>query len=209
LSRKSSDDLTTTSYAMLGMLAIRPWTTYELAKHMKRSLDPVWPRARSNLFSEPKKLAAHGLARTTEEAVGRRPRTVYTITPKGRRALKVWLGTPGHGPVLEFEQFLKVFFADQGTTEQLLEVLRGIQDWADDRERENLDVARAYLAGGGSFPERAAILVVTGRFMNDFVETVANWAAWAESIVRTWPDDPREAEPAWAVLEEIARRPPR
>ena len=80
-------DLTTTSYAILGLLALRSWTTYELAQQMDRALSRFWPRARSKLYEEPKKLVAHGLARATTEAVGRRPRTVYSITAKGRRAL--------------------------------------------------------------------------------------------------------------------------
>ena len=42
MSRRSSNDgVTTTSYAMLGMLAIRPWTTYELAKHMDKAPAPL------------------------------------------------------------------------------------------------------------------------------------------------------------------------
>ena len=40
---RRSDDLTTTSYGMLGMLAIRPWTTYELAQHMERGVSRLWP----------------------------------------------------------------------------------------------------------------------------------------------------------------------
>ena len=45
---RRADELNTTSFAMLGMLAIRPWSTYELAKHVDRSLRPLWPRARSS-----------------------------------------------------------------------------------------------------------------------------------------------------------------
>jgi PadR family transcriptional regulator AphA len=59
-------ELTTTSVAMLGMLAIRPWSTCELAKHVDRSLGPLLPRARGHLHSEPKKLVAHGLAVAAE-----------------------------------------------------------------------------------------------------------------------------------------------
>jgi hypothetical protein len=40
-------ELTTTSYAILGLLAIRPWSTYELARQMQRDLRFVWPRAES------------------------------------------------------------------------------------------------------------------------------------------------------------------
>src|SRR4030095_812507 len=155
---RRADELNTTSFAMLGMLAIRPWSTYELAKTVHRRLGPLWPRARSHLFNEPKKLAVHGLATASEEMVGRRPRTVYTITPEGRQALRRWLGTPGEGPVLEFEQLLKVFFADHGTKADAVAAVATIKQWARDRDAENVEVARGYLDGTGPFPERAAVL---------------------------------------------------
>src|SRR3954464_8690260 len=97
----SGRSLTTTSYAILGLLAIQPWSTYELTRQMDRSLGRFWPRARSKLYEEPKKLVAAGLAVASDERVGRRPRTVYSITPAGRAALAEWLRTPGSGPVLE------------------------------------------------------------------------------------------------------------
>jgi DNA-binding PadR family transcriptional regulator len=54
--------LTTTAYALLGLLDIRPWTTYALAKQVARSLRLIWPRAESNVYEGPKALVAHGLA---------------------------------------------------------------------------------------------------------------------------------------------------
>src|SRR5438128_11477377 len=83
----SSSALTTTSYAILGLLAVKPWTTYELAQQMERAMGHFWPRARSKVYEEPKKLVVKGLARASADQVGKRPRTVYTITPKGRKAL--------------------------------------------------------------------------------------------------------------------------
>jgi PadR family transcriptional regulator AphA len=203
---RRTDELNTTSFAMLGMLAIRPWSTYELAKHVDHSLGPLWPRARSHLFNEPKKLAAHGLAVASEEMVGRRPRTVYTITPAGRRALRRWLGTPGEGPVLEFEQLLKVFFADHGTKADALQAVANIRAWAQDRTEENIAVARSYVAGTGPFPERAAMLSVVGRFLTEFADMVAVWADWAAGVIDTWPDDPSRAQADWAFMEQLALR---
>ena len=205
---RRADELNTTSFAMLGMLAIRPWSTYELAKHVDRSLRPMWPRARSNLFNEPKKLVAHGLAIATEQTIGRRPRTLYTITPAGRRALRQWLGTPGQGPVLEFEQLLKVFFSDHGTKTDALNAVATIKQWARDRNAENITIARSYLAETGPFPERAAVLSVVGRFHTDFADMVGAWADWATTIIDTWPDDPSQAEPDWTVMKRLARRDP-
>ena len=123
--------LTPTSYAILGLLAVKPWTTYELAQQMDRALGRFWPRAESKLYEEPKKLVAHGLARASSETIGKRPRTVYTITAKGRRALAKWVPTPGEGPVLEFEQLIKVFFAEHATKADLLATLAGVREWSE------------------------------------------------------------------------------
>ena len=89
----SSASMTTTSYAILGLLAVKPWTTHELVQQVDRSLRRLWPRAQSKLYEEPKKLVAHGYAKATDDSVGRRRRTRYTITAKGRRALAAWLSS--------------------------------------------------------------------------------------------------------------------
>src|SRR4051794_33638678 len=49
----SARGLTTTSHAILGLLAIQPWSTYELTRQMDRSLGRFWPRAHSKLYEEP------------------------------------------------------------------------------------------------------------------------------------------------------------
>ena len=148
--------LTTTSYAILGLLAIKPWTTYELAQQMQRALGQFWPRAESKLYEEPKKLVAHGLARASSEMVGKRPRTVYTITPKGRRALAAWVPTPGAGPILEFEQLVKVFFAEHGTKADLLATIASVAAWSDQRFKDSMGIPQGYLDGRGSVPASAS-----------------------------------------------------
>jgi len=202
----STPPLTTTSYAVLGLLAVKPWSSYELTQQMDRSLGRVWPRAVSKLYEEPKKLASHGLARLATEQNGRRTRAVYTITAKGRQALAEWLHHPGDGPALEFEQLLKVFFADQGTPPGVLATLAAAQDWARARSQESLAIGEQYAEGGGPFPERAAVLQLTSRFLTDLYLLVGDWAAWAAGIAATWPDDLRQASADPAVLAETLRR---
>ena len=202
----STPPLTTTSYAVLGLLAVKPWSSYELTQQMDRSLGRVWPRAVSKLYEEPKKLASHGLARPAIEQNGRRRRTVYTITADGRRALAEWLGQPGDGPVLEFEQLLKVFFAENGTTADLLATLAAAQAWAQARCAESLAVGEQYRTGAGPFPERLPELQLTSRFLTDFYLLVGQWARWASTIVETWPDDPHQAKHDPQVIAETVRR---
>jgi DNA-binding PadR family transcriptional regulator len=193
--------LTPTSYAILGLLALKPWTTYELAQQMDRALGQFWPRAESKLYEEPKKLVAHGLARASSGTVGKRPRTTYTITAKGRRALEAWVPTPGAGPVLEFEQLIKVFFAEHGTKEDLLATLAAVREWSDERLDASARLPQAYLDGTGPFPERLPWLLLIGQFILDFELMVGKWAEWATEIVDGWPDEITDATPDLTVLE--------
>ena len=195
---------TTTSYALLGLLALRPWSTYELAAQMDRGLNAFWPRARSNVFEEPKKLVALRLAKASTEPVGRRSRTVYTITAKGRRALAEWLRTPGEGPVLEWEQLVQVFFADSGSKRDLLATLREVASWSEQQKRFHRQRARSYLEGEGPFPERRPIQALIGSFLADFAAMVGEWAEGAIALAQEWPETVLEAEPNWETFERIA-----
>ena len=205
--RPASDtkELTTTSYAILGLLAIGDWSTYELAQQMQRSLRNFWPRAERRIYDEPKLLVAHGLAKARTGYTGRRPRTVYSITPEGRDALRAWLARPGAGPSLEFEALLKVFLADQGSKEALLANLRGIQAWAADEHRRGSAMVGDYLQTGGPFPERLHLIAVMVRFLGfEWGAAVHRWATWAENEVLGWPDV-QGVEPNRQALEDYLR----
>jgi DNA-binding PadR family transcriptional regulator len=183
--------LTTTSYVILGHLALRDWSTYELAQQMKRSTRHFWPRAQSKIYEEPKKLAAHGLARATREYTGRRPRTIYAITPKGRTALRRWLDEPTQLPVVEFDAAVKVQFAEQGTKAQLLATLRSVREQAERTRAEHAALAADLLLPTTRFPDRRHVNELVMRFMWEQTETVIRWADWAEEQVAGWPEDIR------------------
>lgn len=198
--------LTTTSYAILSLLAVRSWSTYELAQQMSRSLGRIWPRAESKLYEEPKKLVAHGFARARNDNVGDRPRTVYSITAAGQRALSAWMAEPAGGPVLEWEQLVKVVFAENGTKADALARLAEARAWAVEQNEESLATARAYAAGEAEFQERVAVTLLGGGFLTEYYRLIAEWADWATGIVERWPDDPGRAEPDQHALERIVRR---
>jgi DNA-binding PadR family transcriptional regulator len=202
----STAEPTTTSYAILGLLALKPWTTYELTQQMDRALGLFWPRTRSKLFEEPKKLVALGLARASSEKVGKRPRTVYSITPKGRRALAAWVPQRGEGPVLEFEQLVRVFYAEHGSKDDLLATLESVREWSEDRSLASAGIPRGYLDGEGPFPERLPWLLLVGQFLLDFNALVNQWAEWAATVVEAWPDDLTSAEPDRETLEKMVQR---
>jgi PadR family transcriptional regulator, regulatory protein AphA len=179
-------ELTSTSYAVLALLGVRPWSAYELNQQMSRSLSWYWPKAESLVYAECKKLAEHDLATSRQEPQGRRPRTVYTITDRGRDALRGWLDQPTAGPRLEWEAMLQVAFADHGSREQLLENLEAIRTDAEDRRDRALTQAASYAAAGGPFPERLPVVALVGKFFLEYSDLLVRWADWAEQNISNW-----------------------
>lgn len=189
--------LSTTSYSILGYLAVRPWSAYELTKQMGRTFHHFWPRAESGIYREVKRLVAAGLATAEDEQVGRRARTRYDITPLGRRRIMEWLAEPHSDGFLETEGLVRVLFSDHGSTASLQATLEAMADDARARGHHMIESLRLYEAGAGDFPRRSHINLLIGGFMLDFYVMVDQWAAWAAEIVDTWPDvqerDPDEA----------------
>ena len=86
MSRAPRDSMTSTTYAVLGLLCVQPWSAYELAQQMARSLRFMWPRAESGIYREPQKLIGLGYASAGEVPAGpRRTKLVYAATPAGGR----------------------------------------------------------------------------------------------------------------------------
>ena len=204
----STPALPTTSYAILGMLALRPWSAYELTQQTRRSLDYCWPTAESVLYQEPKRLVRLGLATAKRQAAGRRTRTVYTITEQGRQVLAQWLATPPSPPSLEVEAMLRLLYADQGSKQDLLDAISATRAWALARAPEGLAQVRGYLTDGGPFPERLHISALFARFYLDLFELLVRWADLAEAEIEAWPDtaDLGITEQTRALLEELLTR---
>jgi PadR family transcriptional regulator, regulatory protein AphA len=182
----SRKQLSPTSFAILGLLSIQSFTTYELAQQMDRTLSWFWPRAASVVYDEPKKLVTAGLATRQVTFTGKRRSTVYEITDAGRTALRDWLGTPAAGMRMEFEAMLKVAFADAGDVTQLRAALREIGADAEKRLAEILDRSAEYATTGGPFPDRLPIVAITGKLLMGQYEGVVRWARWAEDVVDKW-----------------------
>jgi PadR family transcriptional regulator, regulatory protein AphA len=199
--------LSTTGIAILGLLALRPWSAYELTQQIHRSLRYLQPASERNLYAEPKRLAAAGLVRMRREQVGRRSRTIYEITPAGRDALRRQLTTPPAPPQLEFEALLRVGFADQGSKQDLLAALdttsRQVQQLLDD----GIQQVRGYQADGGPFPQRLHLILLLVRFYADFLLLLRDWAALARREVASWPttSDLGLTDGTRQILEDLLR----
>lgn len=192
----------TTAYAILGLLALQPWSTYELAQQMQRSLSWIWPRAERRLYDEPKRLVADGLATATEGYTGQRRRTVYEITTEGRAELADWLSHPPQPRSVDFEGMLKVFFADAGSRDGLLSILEEIAEDAHARLRQLDAMIDQALQEGARFPERVHLQALALRQHVDAELAVLNWVDWARKQVTSWKaaTDPGP----WQAAKELA-----
>jgi DNA-binding PadR family transcriptional regulator len=175
------------SYAILGLLGIRDFTTHELALQMERGLGLMWTAARSMVYEEPKRLVRLGLAQARTETRGRRTRTWYSITPAGRAALRDWLAEPGAPPAMQFEGMLKVLLADTSQPDTLNASLTEAIKWADTVQAQGRQLAALYTAGNGLFQERAYLVALTSAFIWDYAELVRRWATWAQRQDTTGP----------------------
>jgi PadR family transcriptional regulator AphA len=202
--RKSQDrPLTTTSYAVLSVLALREHSTYDLAKQMRFSLHYLWPRAESNVYAEPRRLVGAGLAAAREEWNGGRRRTVYSITETGRAALAEWLAAPSTRQRYESEAVLKVLFAENGTVDDLIGSIRAVGEDAAAALEHWQRVADLYDAGEGEYPSRFALSSLVARLLGEQQTATLRWAAWAERVVAGW-EGPSVDDAAWGV--EAVRR---
>jgi DNA-binding PadR family transcriptional regulator len=193
--------LTPTSYAILGLLAIRPWSTYELTKLFGRSVQYVMPRSEANRYLEAKRLVDAGLATAEETMVGQRRRTEYRITAAGRRTLDTWLAQPARPTELESEGLLKVLFADRAPTETLLARIAEIGAEAEAVEAPWRDLAREYASGDGMFPERIHVNALYWILLDRWAQLRADWARWATMEVESW--DASGGRPTAGAMERL------
>lgn len=180
--------LTTSSYAVLGLLAVQPWSAYELTQQATRSLRFAWPKSERLLYAEPKKLVDHGLATARQESVGQRSRTIYTITDDGHAALADWMGTLPEPPVLEAEALLRLLFAENGTIDDLLAALDEMGRHAGQMYEQVADINVSYLAGRHPFPERTHLSVLFATFQLELFDLMVRWVEFAKDEVGSWPD---------------------
>jgi DNA-binding PadR family transcriptional regulator len=113
-----------TRYAVLGLLTIKPMSAYELVRFSKDSIGFFWNESYGNIHRMLKKLADEGMIYLLADTKSGRRKKTYTITEKGRQQLKIWLCKPPDEDILRDELLLKIFMAEE---EDLPEIRSFIQ----------------------------------------------------------------------------------
>lgn len=178
--------LTTTSYALLSQLSLRPWSTYELARQSARYFRYVWPRAESAIYREVKHLAKAGLVDARKEFVGRRARTVYSISEAGLTELREWLDTPPTPFAMEFEGMLRLFVAPVAEPGQVRAALEQVR--VDNQQMLEFggQVKQEYLDGRGALQDQIYVRALAIDFFVSLLNMVDAWVDRTLDEVATW-----------------------
>jgi DNA-binding PadR family transcriptional regulator len=172
-----------TTYALLGLLALQPWTTYELARQSDRSLRWFFPRAERGIYQEAKRLVALGWATTSATWSGERRGTTYHITRDGRAALEIWLDERPAPLQLESEGLMRAFLAGPDRVDHVRANVEAMGEDARHVLEQLAGMAREWLAREAPFGERAPTNAVTIRLVADIHRTIIDWAQWARTAL--------------------------
>jgi PadR family transcriptional regulator, regulatory protein AphA len=202
-----NDQLTTTSYAVLAQLAVRPWSPYELAQQRVRYFRYVWPAAESAIYREAKRLASMGLIEGKKEFTGKRARTVYSINEAGTKVLRDWLGTPISPFSMEFEALLRVFVLPLGSKEDIVGTLKQVRADAQEMLRFAGEVKQEFIDGINVTQDQVYIRALAVDFFISLLNTVEAWSERALAEVESWDDVGPSEEKNRRGLEKIRQLP--
>jgi PadR family transcriptional regulator AphA len=184
-------DLNTTGYALLGLLAQHPWSAYDLTRFMRVSyLRAIWPRAESRLYDGAKKLVHLGYATAAIEQKGKRNRTIYSLTPAGRQALRAWLKTVGKDVLFEHEALLQLANCDAGELDDLQAIIAQL------RASTNADLKEMTVGLEGlqnrdeqiTSDKKFVVSTLVNSFVYETLQARLRWLDFAEKFTRDWSD---------------------
>ncbi len=99
-----------TRYAILGMLFGDPRTGYDIKKTLAETTAHFWQETDASIYPMLKKLVAEGKIKPTSAFRGKQTRTLYSITPSGKKEFAQWMAADVESGTHRHELLLKTFF---------------------------------------------------------------------------------------------------
>ena len=111
--------------AILGLLAIRPMSGYDLSRSYQRALQQIWYAPLGQVYPTARRMRADGLVKVSVQVQRTRPnRKVYSLTEAGRNALVEWLSRPATLPNMHHEFIHKLFLMNQVEPSRRIELVK-------------------------------------------------------------------------------------
>ncbi len=168
-------ELTFFSYEILGLVGRNGAGAHDLQRMARQGRMFDWA-GESQYYVEPKRLAKLGYLEARREPGRTRERTVYTLTAKGRAALREFARTPVRFLPLKSDLLVRLLIADlvgEPVTRKSVATLR--DDVADLLARLDEAEERAR-----ALPHRSKYLLLACRFMRELLELHLDWVGEIE-----------------------------
>jgi DNA-binding PadR family transcriptional regulator len=168
-------------FAILGLLARRASTGYEVAQRMRQPIGYFWTARHSQIYPELNRLDAVGLVEhEVIEGAGPRPTKRYRITPSGQAALAAWVvGDLEPQPVRDLEvlRLWSIWTVEPDAAHDLIGRLEGAHQSALDRYLEELaEISDLPGVRDPANPLFASRITLEGGIRSR--RTALEWCAW-------------------------------
>ena len=166
----STDSLTPFSFVVLTLVGEGGAGPHDLVR-MARAGRIYWDAADSQWYAEPKRLEALGYLSSRKEPGRTRPRTHYTLTDRGRKALADWMQAPARFPRIQHDAVVRLLAADLVGEEAVLDSLLALRQEIADISAQ-LDAGEAV---AGAIPSRTPYLMLNHRLARRIVDAHSDW----------------------------------
>lgn len=170
----------TLSYALLGLLAVQPFSGYDLARLMKKPVGLFWQARHSQIYPELARLEAGGFV--THETIAQEDRPdkkIYKISESGLSVLRRWVSGPVEPAPMRDELILKAFCLWLADPAQAIALFQAEEQ----RHREQLDQYESNLAEGAAEIDPAVELAGSPQFGSHLI---LNWGIRYEREYADW-----------------------
>lgn len=176
-----SSDLNNVSYVTLVLIGEGGASPHDLVDMNRRGGEIYYSVAPSRLYAEPKRLQELGYVASEKRPGKTRERTFYTLTDKGREALRRWLLEPPSMPRIQNEAVAKLLAGDiLGDDERLAATLLTL--------REQIEVQQAKLERArpriDQLPHRRPYLLLVHELGNRLLQVQREWLDDVEKELR-------------------------
>src|SRR5688500_9859829 len=169
-------------FALLGALADRPRTGYELLKHFEQSLAYAWPASHSQIYPELARLRDDGLIERT--GAGARNSKTYAVTDAGLAQVRHWRRDTEPDRRVRSDAALRTFFLWLLEPEEARDELERERSYWRERLAE-LEAIEARPRGPGR-KEQAFGIALEGGIRG--IRTRLAWLDWAGRELGTNPE---------------------
>lgn len=170
-----------TEFAILGLLAERPRSGYDIKKEVEERLSHFWSESYGHIYPMLRRLHQRGLIAVSavEQTPGRPARNTYTITDAGQTELREWFATPPSPSRPRNEMLLRLFmgrYAPPGVLQRDVQAYRERSSAALSRLRE---VEKELAELDAAAPDLVYWKLVVS-FGTQLFETLEAWSTMAE-----------------------------